>query len=307
MKFDISLLFFKINIYLENWFQEWWLLFLSLLLLVIGFGLIFRFQLIDVESARWTLSALVQAGAALIGIFFVALSLLWNRAIQERERLRNLMLDYISAFASNTCAVSDLDNTLSRVTKEDTFKSSKDIIEMVRDCWSRLIVLQLAESYFSGKDTYRQEILKRLVSIGFSDKMQKEIYIRSHTIGYDEMRFFQYLLEFDERLTLLASKLSLDDKGSYHLSETLHRARKHDQVGASLYRIRIFTVFSGKRLKVTLSTWLLCIIIGILTLVSIDRIPVNLLPYFTCLTIAIGVVAVGITMSLGFQVMRSND
>jgi len=309
LKFDVALLLFKIKIYLEDWFQEWWLLFLSLLLLVIGFALTLGFQLINVESARWTLSALIQAGAALMGIFFVALSLLWNRAIQERERLRDLKSHYILTFASNTVAIIDLQNTLLKITTEDAFKSSREITEMVRDCWSRFMVLRLAESYYSDKKAYRHEVLSQLShgSIGLSDRMQKEIIGRAAVIAYDEIHFFQYLLDFDEKLSSMASKLKLKDKGSYHLSEILNRARKHDQVGVSLYRIRIFRVFSGKRLKVTLSMWLLCVIVGILTLVSIDSIPGNLLPYFTCLTIAIGVIAIGITLSLGFQVMRSSD
>ena len=48
------------------------------------------------ESARWTLSAIVQAAAAIIGTTFVALTFIWREAQQAGERLRLLRSTYLA-------------------------------------------------------------------------------------------------------------------------------------------------------------------------------------------------------------------
>lgn len=292
---------------LQEWFSYWWLLVLSLILLAIGLTLVLVFQLIGLESARWTLSALVQAGAALLGIFFVALSLLWHQATQEHQKLKGLMDDYIKTFGLNTAAVGDLLRTLSEISKGDVFQSAKDLREKVTDCFSRIVVLQHADSLYSG----RAESLERLISqapiegLVLSEEAKKEIRRTALAISIDEVRFFKYLLDFDNKLSSLARELKLPDKGSYHLSEALHRARRVDQVGVSLYRIRFFKDLSGAGLKVVSFMWLLCLTIGLLVLVSLDSIPASLLPILVLTPIAIGVIAIGTTLSLGFRAMRS--
>lgn len=305
---------------LQFWFYDWWLLVVSLALLAIGLGLVLYFELIGLESARWALSALVQAGAALIGIFFVALSILWQQATQERVKLRGLMDDYISTFSSDTVAVADLLKTLSEVVKGDVFRSSERVRKWVADCFTRIVVLQYAASLYAGKEGSLEELIEKVPveelterapvqelrfskwDIGFTEWRIKD---KASDISRDETLFFDYLLAFDTVLSLLARELKLKHKGSFFISETLHRARSIDHVGTSTYKIRFFKAFSGASLKAIASMWLLSLVTGLFVLVAIDSIPANLLTPFALTPISIGVVAIGTTLSLGFSAVRS--
>ena len=305
---------------LRDWFSHWWLLVLSLILLAIGLGLVLHFELIGLESARWTLSALVQAGAALIGIFFVALSLLWHQATQEREKLKGLMDNYILTFGSNTAAVADFISTLSEVVKGDVFKSTGSVREKVADCFTRIVVLQYAASMYAGKEGSLEKLIEQVPVEELIERVPvQELRLSKWDIEFtkwrikgtasdisrDEVLFFEYLLGFDGILSLLARELKLANKGSFHLSEALHRARSVDQVGMSSYKVRFFKAFSGAVLKAVSLMWLLSLITGLFVLVSLDSIPASLLTPFVLTPISIGVIAIGTTLSLGFSAMRS--
>lgn len=294
---------------LRELFSDWWLLILSLVLVAISLPLVLGFRLIEPESARWTLSALVQAGAALIGIFFVALSLLWNQATREREKLRGLMEFYMGEFWEEAQADMEIRRTLSELSKDRSDRSSKDIREKVVDCSQRLVVLEYARTLYSTGGLTLDQLLIRahtyglLIDEGLKDKLNH----KAIQLSLSEIAFFKYLLDFDDKLSVLASELKLESKGSPFLSQALWRARRVDTVGVSLSRIYFFNSFVGNGLKVVSLMWLLCLTIGLFLLVSLDRIPNHILPCLTSATVAIGVVALGTTLSLGFRAMRSSD
>ena len=80
-----------------------------------------------------------------------------------------------------------------------------------------------------------------------------------------------------------------------------------DRVGTSLQRIQLFRYFGGKGLKAISLMWLICLTSGLLMLVALDRIPENSVPYLVSIPIAIGVMALWTTLSLGLRAMRSRE
>jgi len=293
----------------EDWLTNWWLLLVAFFLLAVGLGLILGFGLIGLESARWTLSALVQAGAALIGILFVALGLLWSQANQEREKLRGLMEEYMQLFTPNTVAVIDLHRTLSEAYRSALSQSSNKVKIQLLDVFRRLMALVYTASRYLDVKVPSEKLFvgSPLEGLSTAAEMEEQFGVDAILLYADEFRFFRYLLRFDDQLSSLAYDLKLKDKGSPDLAEALRRARRVDRVGVSLYRLRFFQAFTGRGLKVISCMWLFCLATGILILVSIDRIPRNLLSGLVALPIAIGIIAVGITLSLGLRAIRSSD
>ena len=90
-------------------------------------------------------------------------------------------------------------------------------------------------------------------------------------------------------------------------AESMHRAQREERVGMSLQRIQFFRYFGGKSLKAISLMWLICLTSGLLMLVALDRIPENSVPYLVSIPIAIGVMALGTTLSLGLRAMRSRE
>lgn len=292
---------------LRELFSDWWLLILSLVLVAISLPLVLGFRLIEPESARWTLSALVQAGAALIGIFFVALSLLWNQATREREKLRGLMEFYMGVFSKEAEADKEIRGTLSELSRSRD--CADDIRGMIVDCSKRLVVLEYARTLYSYSTSVTpHELLLQANTYGLpiNKKMENEVRNKATQLSYSEIAFFNYLLLFGDKLSELSRELQLESRGSRHLSEALWRARRVDTVGMSLNRINFFNRFVGKGLKIVSLMWLLCLTIGLLLLVSLDRIPNHILPCLTSATVAIGVAALGMTLSLVFRAVRSS-
>ena len=282
--------------YARAWATHWWLLLVAFVLLAVGLGLVLRFELMGFESARWTLSALVQGGAALIGILFVAIGLLWNQANQEREKLRRLMEDYMPHFAPDTTAVIDLRNTLCEVYKTGfpTFPdfsqySERRKMELLKDVFTRLTELVFAASLYLDVNVPSHKFFVGSPEEGlWCEDLEDNYKRRAAWLHADEFPFFAHLMEFDNQLSLLADDMNLKNR-----------------VGASVYRLRFFQAFTGRGLKVISCMWLLCITTGILILVSIDKIPPASLFYLVALPVAIGIVAVGITLSLGLRAIRS--
>lgn len=307
------LVVYAIRGYVQDWLSTWWLLLVALFLLAVGLVLIQRFELIGFESARWTLSALVQAGAALIGILFVAIGLLWSQANQEREKLGRLMEGYVLSFAPDTVAVIDLHRTLCEAYRTafpafpDFSKYSERVkMQLLKDVFRSLMVLVYTASHYLDVKVPAQKFFVGSPVEGLtSEAMENNYKFDAIMLFANEFRFFTHLMQFDHKLSLLADDLKLNNKGSPDLAEVLHRARSVDRVGVSLYRLRFFQAFTGGGLKVISCMWLLCIATGMLILLSIDRIPPNLLSGLVAVPVAMGIIAVGITLSLGLRAIRS--
>jgi hypothetical protein len=207
--------------YVQDWLSNWWLLLVALVLLTVGLGLVLRFELAGLESARWTLSALVQAGAALIGILFVALGLLWNQANQEQEKLKGLVGGYMPAFAPNTTAVIDLHRTLSEA-YEAAFSDSSDFsqyyerakMQLLKDTFDSLFVLiYVASHYLDMKAPSKKLFAGSPVQAFSTEEMEKHYSSKAVPLCADQFRFFTHLMQFDEQLSSLASHLKLKNKG----------------------------------------------------------------------------------------------
>lgn len=61
----------------------------------------------DVDSARWTLSAMVQATAAIFGITFVGLVFLWTEAERSLDRLLSLRREYVARLSEERVNVEE--------------------------------------------------------------------------------------------------------------------------------------------------------------------------------------------------------
>lgn len=327
-KYRVSKRFrFEVGVdWLREKFSEWWLLILSIVLLAIGLPLVLGFRLIEPESARWTLSALVQAGAALIGIFFIALSLLWNQATRDREKLIGLLEGYMRIFwvtksrdtkfgTIETETVKELRTNMSGMCIKDVtspvLNQVADIRPLIGDCCWSLLALECASSLYRPGGLPLDELIDNMEVAMWNLKIKPEqrdkISRIAHKLFLSEIAFFNYLLDFHNKVSNLERKAKLDSKISAFFTEHMFRARRVDRVGMSLYRLRFFGSFVGNGLKIVSLMWLLCLTIGLLLLVSLDRIPNHILPFLTSATVAIGIVALGMTLSLVFRAVRSSD
>jgi len=83
-------------------------------LYVIGvFWVLWWLKYVTVESAKWALSAQVQATAAIFGLLIAAVSLRWSRVTEQEQQLRSKIYSYLQFLAGSTKgipAVSVLDS-----------------------------------------------------------------------------------------------------------------------------------------------------------------------------------------------------
>ncbi len=301
---------------IRDWFNNWWLLVLSIILLTLGLGLILGFQLVSLESTRWTMSALVQAGAALMGIFYVALGLLWNQANQESDRLLNLIPEYmIKICPSQGTTIKSFILVLAQgVGNIDTQK--QEVKEILRNCCVRLLALSGAALKYLNEVTtgnLRKEIGDSL-GIDLTDEEEERIEHANFRISIDATAFFRYLegLETDigslKRLgafKLWSDVLKINQCVFY--TQVLHKARRYDRVYVSLWKLRFINYFKGKGIVIISTLWLACLALGLFTLFALDKIPINLLPYIASLPLAIGVIAIGTTLTFGFRAMSVKE
>lgn len=300
---------------LREWFNDWWLLVLSVLLLSIGLWIVLGFQLVSVESARWTLSALVQAGAALMGIFYVALGLLWNQANQETDRLLNLVPEYMRQISpsqtTNVHSFIDFLGQLSGLT--DTQDHSVKMV--LRECCIRLLALRgVALRYLNETTTIslRKDIRDSL-GIDLNDEEEERIERDEFRISVDTAAFFSYLGRLEQNVDSLrrvgvlqwGDFVKMRNSGFY--AKILHKARTFDRVYVSLWKLRFINNFKGKGIVIISALWLTCLTLGLLTSFALDRIPTNLLPYVSSVPLVIGVIAIGTTLSFGFRAMSVKE
>lgn len=286
--------------------KDWWLIVVTFFMLAAGLGVVLGFQLIGLESARWALSTLVQAGGALLGIFFVALGLLWGQANREEERLKELQPSYMDLLAPQSTVLLSVRQALVDAANDNAFQSSEDRMNSLRDCYWRLAALSYASILYRGGTVLPDELLPHATDFGLSvnDEAERALRTTAFELSFDETGFFRYLLDFGNRLSVLRRHLKL--VGEQELfAESMRRAQREDRVGTSLQRIQFFRYFGGKGLTAISLMWLICLTFGLLMLVALDRIPENSLPYLVSIPIAIGVMAVGITLSLGLRALRS--
>lgn len=300
---------------LREWLNDWWLLVLSIVLLGLGLWLALNFSLVSIESARWTMSALVQAGAALMGIFYVALGLLWAQANQETERLLALVPEYMRQISpSQTTNVHSFIDLLSQLSGlADTQDHSVKII--LRECCIRLLALRGVALRYLNEITTRslRKHIRDNLGIDLNDEEEKRIERDEFRISVDTAAFFSYLGRLEQNVDSLrrAGVLQWGDfvkmRNSGFYAKILHKARAFDRVYVSLWKLRFINYFKGRGIIIISVLWLTCLTLGLLTLFTLDRIPTRLLPYISSVPLAIGVIAIGTTLSFGFRAMSVKE
>ncbi len=304
---------------LREWFYNWWLLVFSIVLLGLGLWLAWGFQLVSIESARWTLSALIQAGAALIGIFYVALGLLWTQANQEAERLRILRGDYMDEISPSRGT--NLGSFISLLVESArTVKTqNQEARNKLRDCFIRLIALSDVEIQYQNVSAIESPTVSFRKMIGlhtgiiFTKEEDSRIQSDRIRISIDTMAFFRYLesleSDVDSAIRLNAFEMSAGYKirKSEFYTNVLHKARRQDRIYISLWKLRFINYFKGKGIVIISALWLTCLVLGLFTLFALDKIPINILPYIASLPLAIGVIAIGTTLAFGFQAMSVKE
>ena len=168
--------------------------------------------------------------------------------------------------------------------------------------------MSYASILYYGETVLPDELLPHAADFGLSlnDETDSRLRSTAFELSSDETGFFRYLLDFGNRLLLLRRHLKLVGEEEL-FADSMRRAQREDRVGISLQRIQFFSYFGGKSLKVISVMWLICLTFGLLMLVALDRIPEHSLPYLVSIPIAIGVIAVGITLSLGLRALRSRE
>jgi|GEM_PF-6260231 len=299
---------------MREWFGNWWLLILSLILLALGLYFIFTFQLVGIESARWALSALVQAGAALVGIFYVAMGILWNQANQETERLLSLIPSYMERLSPSGANVRSFINLLAQSVGSITTQEQK-VQEALRTCCIRLLALSSAALRYLNETTTGnlRQFIGDSLGIDFTDEEEKRIERDNFRISLDATAFFSYLARLEEcidtvkRFGVLDIRHFQEINSSRFYHNVLHRARRLDRAYVSLWKLRFIDYFRGKGIMIISALWLICLTTGLMTLFALDGIPADILPYIASIPLAIGVIAMGFTLSLGFRAMSSKD
>lgn len=88
------------NTWLNRLLDMWFLIAVGIIVLAAeGAWLVFFVPNADVDSAQWTLSALVQGMAAIFGTTFVALTFIWSEAERSVDRLRSIRHRHVDLLA----------------------------------------------------------------------------------------------------------------------------------------------------------------------------------------------------------------
>ena len=279
-------------------------------------GLILGLQLVSVESTRWTMSALVQAGAALIGIFYVALGLIWNQANQESERLMNLVQEYmIKISPSQGTTIKSFILVLAQAVGNDNTQKP-EVKDILRDCCIRLVTLIGASLKYLNEWTTRtlREEIRDSLGIDFTFDEEERIADGAYRISIDTTAFFKYLERIEADIDSLKHSIVIKQisdilkiSQSDFYTNVLHQARRHDRVYVSLWKLRFINSFTGKRIAIISTLWLTCLTLGLFTLFALDKIPLNTLPYIASLPLAIGIIAIGTTLTFGLQAVSTKD
>jgi len=283
--------------------ENWWPLILTLLILSVGSALVLGLQLIEHSSARWALSALLQAGATLAGILFVALGLLWTRTSQVREKLARLQPLYVNIIDPTSEASNSIKDMLVYSIKDEAFLSTPYKKHILRECCWRFAVLRNASALYHGLYRSSGELLDEAVNLGIAIHKYTEEQIRgvSSSLSSDANLFFKYLIELDVSISLIRNDLKLRDEGLKHIDEMMYKARIIDEVAENMSKINFFRELSGNKLKAISFMWLLCLSVGLLMLVALDSIPVSLV----MIPMILGIAAIGVTLSVILQSISS--
>lgn len=286
--------------------RNWWPLILTCIVLAVGSSLVLGFQLIELGSARWALGVLIESGATLAGILFVALGLLWTQTNQVREKLMGLLSLYVNIFHPTSEASNAIKNMFVNSVQDNAFKSNPYKMYILRECCWRFAVLRHASALYNGFYRSAREVSEEAVELGIAVHKYTEDQIGgiASALSTDASLFFKYLIELDISISSIRSDLESKDAdygGLKYVDEMMYKAIHIDEVGASMSKINFFKKLSGGNLKAISFMWLLCISVGLLMLAALD----NISPSLIMIPMVLGIAAIGVTLSVILQSFSS--
>jgi len=284
-------------------------------MLVSAWIVLFIFQPLSYETARWTLSALVQSAAAIVAVLFAVLALLWNQSNQEQEKIRAVQPKYSKLLLKTSTQVGEIHKVLLEISKNEKVRGN------AINCLVSLIHIQRLSSFLNSREMPIPDELISSDKHQYDDNTVKEVLNRvADEIASmkpkafpDEFDFYQRLQQFEYHLMkvcVVAQELNVN-KRQVQFAEaflsSLSRAFTEDRVDIGISRIRFFKSFTGKPLSLIVSLWLLCIISGIFILLSLSGLQDYVLLPLTLLPISLGVIALGITLNIALNSIKISD
>lgn len=258
----------------------------------------------DIDAARWTLSALTQSVAALVGLIIVSITLLWSQAITEENNLRKMKKKYLWILMNMYTEPAPMPEKgpiieqlrrdyFEKIKSESLFgkvfpykhKKYKDHIDLF------LEICALTEFFYSYSDvgggTRQPQIDTELKVLSLANKSTM-VYMRSLILKGHVVEFFDVLYNI-----FTPANLALDElKHGRALSNKIWHHFLNDNIDLGLERIRRFRRFKGIFFKINIFAFILTLAVGLLVLSSLSDL--NFTPYALLPPMTLGLISIAL-------------
>lgn len=284
-----------------RFFSKYWIFLILGILFVLWF--IFGLPNSDLNSARWTLSALVQSIAALVGLIIVSITFLWTQAITEEANLRRLKDKYMCILMymhDKRCIGLEVsfieqlrqdyfEKIKSNSLPDEIFPQKHNSHKNHKDLFLEICSLaELAQSYFNiDKETHKQRVDTDLKAINLSQK-STSVYKRSLIMKGNVVDFFLVLYDIFTPDNLTLGKLNQGRT----ISDKVWNELMNDNIDLGLERIRRFRKFKGTFFKINIFAFILCLVVGLLVLSSLSD--SHFTPSLLLLPMILGIISIAL-------------
>lgn len=272
------------------------------LLFVVWFFLLFPYS--DLNAARWTLSALVQSVAALVGLMIVAITFLWTQAITEENNLRRLKDKYMCILMSmrdtrdhwfpKVSFIEQLrqdyfEKIKSNSLPDEIFPYKHKNYKNHKDLFLEICALAvLGQSYFNvDTETHKQQVDAHVQDLSLDDECISVTW-RSLIMKANVIDFFFVLYDIFNPANLVLDKLNQGRT----LSDKIWNELINDNIDLGLERIRRFRRFKGTLFKMNIFAFIFTMVVGLGVLSSLSESHFN--PNLLLLPMTLGIISIGL-------------
>ncbi len=265
----------------DNWLP------LAVLVVLVGVFLAWHLEFRDswsTESTRWTLSAMVQAIAALAGLLLVGLTLLWTRASNARSHLRLVRrryLDLLRGEAPGDTAIEHIRRDYMQGLKrrrrdlqEDPYPWKHETYPTHKEVGRGLALLSMLVSDIYNVDPASAEserLSRDLVWLGYDEDEIYTLYgdlFAARSDPAEAVELVTDLINVGSNFIYVLSDPPASTKSCSDIAGEVWGWSQDDDLDGSLEAIRSFARMSGLQAKVALVLMAATIAVGLFTVLS---------------------------------------
>jgi hypothetical protein len=294
------------------WYQHNWPNVLLACALSLGFvvWLVVGLPQSDSQSARWALSATAQSMAALVGLMFVGLTILWNAAETARTRLRGLAHNYFVML------------------KQPVWKPGIPVIEALRRQYTGMVTSgecppEEEPSYYRHEYRTHLELLADICVLSAAVADYHKLPVNTRRLAYKMRRLgwtgadeewmwgeiVMCRMEPDRFMRKLAAVFDLANFGmelipiGRQLQADMIDQCWRDQVDDSVERLKLFDTITGWPLWLVFTLALFAIVASLLTVATIS--PESYQRWTLALPILLALIAIGGIVAVARRALAS--